>query len=372
MKKVFILLLFLCVSSLSFSQKQYVPDQILSNIKKSAKEVLGRLPTTQEVQTSILSAKDYTIIVNLRRLCESVTSKSSMTIPEFNLFNEQLKSALNPTTFISMKDEDGNTKYRKIVITGGLGSSTEVCLKNCSNQENQCCEQNPVTNSGLFNNCSINCSTSYLECGLGCINITRENISPTLLAQAIKVEATIEKIYCRNVYDGKNDNTEEVYGWIDVIPGQICFDGDTERHPPVEVNGNGFWKLEPENYTKLKKGQTKKINKKISWKYSLPPNCGMLEGQTVVICRSDLDERDMPHDADDKLEDGCPGCKLNHYCYDQVYLNQVLGIGSKTFRFTQTHSSGGTILEVYFKVIVSSQPPIKGGGIPDTKGNSKK
>lgn len=44
-----------------------------------------------------------------------------MTIPEYNEFNKQLKSALNPTTFVSMKDEDGNTKYRKIVITGGLG-----------------------------------------------------------------------------------------------------------------------------------------------------------------------------------------------------------------------------------------------------------
>jgi hypothetical protein len=371
MKNVFMLLLFLFEVNLSISQKQYVPEPILSGIKKSAKEILGRLPSTNELKTSIISTKDYTIILNLQSLCEPVISKSYMTINEFKVFNEQFKSALNPTTFVSMKDEDGNTKYSKIVITGGSGSSTDVCTKNCSNQEHQCCEQNPEPNSLFGNNCSNSCIAENLTCNMACIQFERVIIPPKLQAKAIKVEATIEKIYCRNAYDGHKDNTEEVYGSIEVLMGQICYDGDAERHPPVEIKGNGFWKLEPQNYIKLRKGQTKNINKKVSWKYLLPPNCGLREGQTVVFCRSNLDERDQPHDNDDKLEDGCIGCKSNHFCQNGILLSEVLTPGTKTFKFKQTHSSGGTVLEVYFKVIVRSQSPIIGGGVYDTKGNSE-
>ena len=214
------------------------------------------------------------------------------------------------------------------------------------------------------------CTVGKAMCELaGNFRVISIPINPSLKVQALKVEATIEKIYCRSAYDGKNDKTVEVYGSIDVLIGQMCYDGDTERQAPWEVSGTGYWKLEPENYIKMKKGQTINIDKKVSWKYSLPPTCGIIEGQTVIICRSNLEERDLPHNADDKLEDGCPYCKENHYCYNQVYLNQVIDQGFKTFNFVQIHSSGKTVLEVYFKVVVSDVSPIKGGGTIDTEGN---
>jgi len=363
MKKAFALLSLLFVATFTFAQKQYVPDAILADIKKSAKEVLGKLPSNNELRTSIISAKDYTIIINLKRLCESLKSKSTMTIPELEKFDAQLKGALNPSVLLSMKDQNDANKEKSKEIT--IDVDGQPCT-NCVNKNIDCLRTGGPSDTPIFL-----CAMYDDFCRMTCINVRIQPLPVRPKAQAIKVEATIEKIYCRSVDDGRNDNTEEVYGKIELLMGQVCYDGDAERHPPVEATGNYLWELKPENFIKLKKGQTKNINQKKSWKYSLPPNCGMIEGQTVVICRSDLDERDLPHDADDKLEGGCPGGKVNHCCYSEVYLNQVLELGSKTFKFVQTHSSGGTVLEVYFKVVVTSQSPIKGGGIPDTNGNSK-
>lgn len=104
----------------------------------------------------------------------------------------------------------------------------------------------------------------------------------------------------------------------------------------------------------MRQGETLNINKTLTWQYIFPSKCGLNEYQTIAQLRSNLDERDLPNDADDLLENGCAGCKLNHYCEDVVFLTKVINPGTKTFKFTQIHSSGGTNLEVYYKIVINS------------------
>ncbi len=163
----------------------------------------------------------------------------------------------------------------------------------------------------------------------------------------VNVKATIEKIVCVNAYDGSSDKTEEIYGEIKVIPGYVCFDVDTgEDHPPVNYSGIGKWELKPNQYHRMKKGDVLPINYTRSWTYYFPPKCDKDPShQTVVRCQSNLDERDMPHDPDDKLNEPCGGA-----CFNDVYLNQVKQQGEKTFQFQQRHESGGSKFVVHFRI----------------------
>ncbi len=163
----------------------------------------------------------------------------------------------------------------------------------------------------------------------------------------VNVKATIEKIVCVNAYDGNSDNTEEIYGEIKVTPGYVCFDVDRgEDHQPINYSGIGKWELKPNQYHRMKKGDVLPINYTRSWTYYFPPKCDKDPShQTVVRCQSNLDERDMPHDPDDKLNEPCGGA-----CFNDVYLNQVKQQGEKTFQFQQRHESGGSKFVVHFRI----------------------
>jgi hypothetical protein len=202
-----------------------------------------------------------------------------MTIPELEIFDKQFKEALSPTVFMTLKDQDDANKNKNIKVS--IGGGAQTCPINCSDDYNGCLN---ATTSNTPSGVSFACTVGNAFCVGACsFQLIRTPINSAPKAQAIKVEATIEKIYCRSVDDGKKRQYGRSVWKYSGSYGQICYDGDAERHPPVEVKGNGFWKLEPQDYIKLRNGQTKRINKKVSWKYSLPPSCGSLEGQTVVI-----------------------------------------------------------------------------------------
>lgn len=177
-------------------------------------------------------------------------------------------------------------------------------------------------------------------------------------AQKVKVRATITKIECLSAYDGKRDKTEEVYGEASINVGLMCFAVDYgDLHPAKNYQGDGKFKILYQYPQKMRKGDKIDVQKSATWEYNLPlpTNCDFSSAY-VLECKSNLDEKDMPSDADDKLEQGeCANLWQNHYCSDIVYLNSVMNIGKKNFNFKQIHASGGTKLAVYFTAEITTQ-----------------
>jgi hypothetical protein len=360
--KVAFFILFLSVTTSSFSQN--LPGVVLDDLKKSSSTCLEGLPSESVLQSARISARDYTTITKVRNLCKKILSMNALSGSDLIELNKQLNEALNPTVHLNRQTNASSSQYGKIVVT--IDGDKERCEKNCSNKFKDCCEKNPDPQNPFVNGCESSCAGDLFGCGLGCIKVKTETSKP--IVQSVKVESTIEKIQCIATYDGRKDQIEEVYGRIEILRGSMCFDGDIDRHPPLNIKGNGFWERKPEDFIRMKKRNVVAINQTISWTYLIPPGCGTNSNQTLVECRSNLDERDMPSNADDKLEGGCSGANQNHYCSSVVYLNDVMQGKPRSYKFVHTHSSGGTILEVHFKVVIT---PVTSKSISQTPGTGR-